>query len=77
MNRKPPVFLRWESKRETGPDDKGHVWRRALCKEICGIDGSSTHIFAEHRCVKCGWRAPDVRPKPNCDERVAALVMES
>jgi len=56
--------------RDSDPDPKGHVWANVTVR-----DGKL--VFVELHCVRCGWRAPDVRPRPACGDEVARQVMES
>lgn len=53
-------------------DPKGHIWKKVVVRVFL----ADRKLF-ELYCVKCGWRAPNVRVRPVCDEEIARQVMES
>jgi len=53
-------------------DPKGHIWKKVVVRVFL----ADRKLF-ELYCVKCGWRAPNIRVRPVCDEEIARQVMES
>lgn len=66
----------WENgSKPDPPDKKGHQWRMTVVRDV--DDRGRTVIYRERRCARCNLRAPDVRERPTCDERLCEFVHNS